>query len=71
MRLNGVDCAVAPRGVGIALAELGETIEVGAVHANVGDPWGCVAKWIQASPTETLVAMDAPLGSFAAQCRTR
>lgn len=62
VRLIGVDCAVAPRGVGIALAELGDMIEVGAVHANVGDPWDRVAEWIRDSPGETLVAIDAPLG---------
>ena len=60
MRLIGIDCAVNPRGVGVALAELDDTIDVQAVHANIDDPWSQVADWIEAAPAETLVAVDAP-----------
>lgn len=63
MQLIGIDCAVKPRNVGIALAEVDQGMRVREVHAGVPDPWDRVANWLgQAFDTEVLSALDAPLG---------
>ena len=63
MYLVGIDCSTNPRDVGIALAELGDTIRVCEVHTGTKDPWRKVADWLLARDTQSaLIALDAPLG---------
>ena len=63
MYLVGVDCSTNPRNVGIALAELGDTVRVCKVHAGNRDPWSLLARWLSARrERDVLVALDAPLG---------
>lgn len=63
MYLVGIDCATKPRNVGIALAEMGDPVQVRKICAGISDPWGRVAKWVSSfAGQDVLVALDAPLG---------
>lgn len=63
MYLVGVDCSTNPRNVGIALAEMGDTVRVRKVLAGISDPWRQVAEWLSdLRGQDALVALDAPLG---------
>ena len=63
MYLVGIDCATKPRDVGIALAEMGDPVQVREVYAEIRNPWGRVAEWVSSfAGQDVLVAFDAPLG---------
>ena len=63
MYLVGIDCATKPGNVGIALAEMGDPVQIREVHAGISDPWGGVANWLLGfAGQDVLVALDAPLG---------
>ena len=63
MRLIGIDCAVNPRDIGIALAEMRDHVDVREVLAGIRDPWSKVTEWVlDSASSDTLLALDAPLG---------
>ncbi|MDE0029244.1 MAG: DUF429 domain-containing protein [Deltaproteobacteria bacterium] len=63
MYLVGIDCATKPRDVGIALAEMGDPVEVLEIYAGDSNPWGRVIEWVlNFAGQDVLVALDAPLG---------
>ena len=63
MQLIGIDCAVNPRDVGVALAEMDDGVAVREVLAGIPNPWGKVADWVlDSGSSDTLLALDAPLG---------
>lgn len=63
MILIGIDCAVEPKKVGIALARKEDEIRFLEVWADILNPWQRVAGWLAAREgDDVLIAIDAPLG---------
>ncbi len=62
MYLVGIDCSTDPLKVGIALAKMGDQIQVQEVYAKIRNPWRQVAEWVSNfEGQDVLIALDAPL----------